>query len=499
MVASRVALSPTGVCTAKAATTPSAESAAPARTTGRDTAITTSGTAAPPTSRMPDRHRPAIASATPASPRNRPATGLVAAASSAQAVVPAMRGHRRSAVNASRASSPSATPSAKVTRPDTRLPMKHTAPSTPPSSGRRAPVRTNRAASATAETAAASAPVSRAPSTAITAGATTLYPYWTVPPYQRRSTGLRPYSRTKSARATCADRSVPSGGASRNAIASAAATRPAAATGLCRIENPLDRLPGPPRRTQIVVEVLARIRAGRAAQHPGHGREVRSVARELVRGAAAHERQRVAGARCRDPPRRQRRGVRLADQVGVRGGTKGVERTRSAQPRDRMPMPQLEQLHGPLDIGQPAATQLRVRRRIRAAGQAFVVHPGLDPADLVDLRTVQAARRVTEAVGHGQEPLAQRGVTADEAGAQQRLRLPDLRPARVVVLVRAQAAHQRTLPPLRAQIGVDAQSRLRRGPREQPPQLLGYGVRRTAGRVFGHAARRLVDEQHVGV
>src|SRR6266542_3458987 len=268
MVASRVALSPTGVCTAKAATTPSAESAAPARTTGRDTAsattsevtvactasarlmfiqppspnrtaITTSGTAAPPTSRMPDRHRPAIASATP-------------------------------------------------------------------------------------ETAAASAPVSRAPSTAITAGATTLYPYWTVPPYQRRSTGLRPYSRTKSARATCADRSVPSGGASRNAIASAAATRPAAATGLCRIENPLDRLPGPPRRTQIVVEVLARIRAGRAAQHPGHGREVRSVARELVRGAAAHERQRVAGARCRDPPRRQRRGVRLADQVGVRGGTKGV-------------------------------------------------------------------------------------------------------------------------------------------------------------------------------
>src|SRR6266540_1337972 len=497
MVASRVALSPTGVCTAKAATTPSAESAAPARTTGRDTAsattsevtvactasarlmfiqppspnrtaITTSGTAAPPTSRMPDRHRPAIASATPASPRNRPATGLVAAASSAQAVVPAMRGHRRSAVNASRASSPSATPSAKVTRPDTRLPMKHTAPSTPPS-------------------------------TAITAGATTLYPYWTVPPYQRRSTGLRPYSRTKSARATCADRSVPSGGASRNAIASAAATRPAAATGLCRIENPLDRLPGPPRRTQIVVEVLARIRAGRAAQHPGHGREVRSVARELVRGAAAHERQRVAGARCRDPPRRQRRGVRLADQVGVRGGTKGVERTRSAQPRDRMPMPQLEQLHGPLDIGQPAATQLRVRRRIRAAGQAFVVHPGLDPADLVDLRTVQAARRVTEAVGHGQEPLAQRGVTADEAGAQQRLRLPDLRPARVVVLVRAQAAHQRTLPPLRAQIGVDAQSRLRRGPREQPPQLLGYGVRRTAGRVFGHAARRLVDEQHVGV
>src|SRR6266508_1539225 len=124
MVASRVALSPTGVCTAKAATTPSAESAAPARTTGRDTAsattsevtvactasarlmfiqppspnrtaITTSGTAAPPTSRMPDRHRPAIASATPASPRNRPATGLVAAASSAQARAPAMRSQRQ--------------------------------------------------------------------------------------------------------------------------------------------------------------------------------------------------------------------------------------------------------------------------------------------------------------------------------------------------------------------------------------------------------------------
>ena len=69
---------------------------------------------------------------------------------------------------------------------------------------------------------------------------------------------------------------------------------------------------------------------------------------------------------------------------------------------------------------------------------------------------------IAHPVGQGQEPRAQRRVAGDEAGPQQRLRLPDLRPVGVVALVRGEAAHQRTLPSLGAQVGVDAERRLRR-------------------------------------
>src|SRR5439155_826237 len=154
-------------------------------------------------------------SATAARPTNSPATGLVAAARNAPAAPPASRTGRDRPVRASSPSRPNATPSAYVTRPETRLPAKQNAPSRAPGSGRGTPVRTSSAASATDDTTSASAPVGRGPSSAITHGETNEYPYWTVPPYQRRSTAANPYSRTKSARATCADRSVPSGGASR--------------------------------------------------------------------------------------------------------------------------------------------------------------------------------------------------------------------------------------------------------------------------------------------
>src|SRR5690606_13240983 len=220
MVASRVAFNPTGVVSRYAASTPAADSSAPVRRAGRRTrtatarlvsvawimserlmfiqppapnpaAITAIGTAAatattaPPTTtrpaparrRVPRAGRAALStSAVPASPRNSPATGLAAAVSTASAAAstyPNRRARPESpgpgwaagggGASSSSAQSPSATPTANVTRPETRLPAKPTAPSTPPSSGRVAPVRRNRPTSAHADTTTAAAPTGRGP------------------------------------------------------------------------------------------------------------------------------------------------------------------------------------------------------------------------------------------------------------------------------------------------------------------------------------------------
>ena len=45
-------------------------------------------------------------------------------------------------------------------------------------------------------------------------------------------------------------------------------------------------------------------------------------------------------------------------------------------------VPQLQQLHGPFDVGQATAAQFGVGGRIGAARQPFGVDAGLDAADL---------------------------------------------------------------------------------------------------------------------
>ena len=77
-----------------------------------------------------------------------------------------------------------------MTRPSTRLEVNVTAAATPPTTGRRAPVRlsetVNRATAATV----ASTPVRRAPIKAITAGVQREYANGRTPPNHRRSTGV---------------------------------------------------------------------------------------------------------------------------------------------------------------------------------------------------------------------------------------------------------------------------------------------------------------------
>ena len=132
-------------------------------------------------------------------------------------------------------------------------------------------------------------------------------------------------------------------------------------------------------------------------------------------------------------------------------------------------------------------------------GSRSVVDPGLDPADLDHVVPADPVGRVAQRVDHLGEPAPEVLVAHDRVRPQQRLRLPDLRPLRVVLVVRLDRPHERALLPLGAQAGVDLQRRVATGQGEQAAQLVRdrVGVRRRLVRVG--ALHRVVDEHHVRV
>ena len=168
-------------------------------------------------------------------------------------------------------------------------------------------------------------------------------------------------------------------------------------------------------------------------------------------------------------------------------------------------MPQLDELHGPLDVAQAAAAQLQMRVPVRAARQPLRLHAGLEPAHLPD-RGLGHLRGPPQRIDEGEEVLPQRGVARDGAGPQQRLRLPRLGPLRVVRAVGVEAAHQRSRAPLGPQIGVDddagVRTRLRGRLREgegEPLHVLGQVGAGRRGRVLPRRGEGPVDEHDVGV
>ena len=79
------------------------------------------------------------------------------------------------------------------------------------------------------------------------------------------------------------------------------------------------------------------------------------------------------------------RGVARLDQAGLARPLEGGEGLRGAQAGMLGAVPHLEQLDGPLDVGEPAAAELEVGVAVGAAGQPLGVDAGLDPADLDDV------------------------------------------------------------------------------------------------------------------
>ena len=198
--------------------------------------------------------------------------------------------------------------------------------------------------------------------------------------------------------------------------------------------RPFDDPAGPPGGTPVVVDELTGIEAGRVAQRAtdAHQRTPRSrelVARLVASPASIALRARLASrhgvgqqSRRRPGPADRRRGrPRAPSRVRVR-----------PQPRHGVPVAQLEQLDGPLDVGQPAPTELEcvlasAPRGIRSLSiRAF--------SRRISSRSAwrDAVRRVSHRVDHLDESPSEVGVAGEEPGTQQRLRLPRRGPPRVV-------------------------------------------------------------------
>src|SRR5882757_284419 len=108
---------------------------------------------------------------------------------------------------------------------------------------------------------------------------------------------------------------------------------------------------------QVVVEELAAVVVVPACGQR-HRVELTARARQLIGWLAANQDQRVARPRRGQPRLPQQIDVPLGNQLGRPDGVERLQRRRAAQRLHPVRVAQLHGLHGPLDVGQPAAAEL---------------------------------------------------------------------------------------------------------------------------------------------
>ena len=180
------------------------------------------------------------------------------------------------------------------------------------------------------------------------------------------------------------------------------------------------------------------------------------VARHEVRAAQPLELQPVLEHAEDAVVARELRGLLAAD-VAVLG--EGRERGQRARLADRVigrAVHELQQLHGELDVAQAARTELQL-------------HVDLVGGDVLGDPLAHALHRLDEAVAararpHLRAPRPRRsGAELEVAGErprlEQRLELPALRPAVVVLEVRLERAHERAVLALGPQVRIDLPER----------------------------------------
>lgn len=223
--------------------------------------------------------------------------------------------------------------------------------------------------------------------------------------------------------------------------------------------------------------------SGAVPQVPAHGGEFAAVGGERVAGPASYEHHGVAYAGGQDPGLVQYGRVLRAHQVGrVRCG-QGLAGAGRAEARLAPAVPELEELDGPFDIGQPAASELGVEGRVGAAWHALRLHTGLQAPDLAYGVVAESVRRIAERIDEVDETAAQLIVPGDGFGAQQGLRLPSQGPAAVVGLVRLQRPYEGPGLALGPEVRVDEEGRVGARDLEQAAHL-GDDRVRGAGRLL---------------
>src|SRR5450759_5138211 len=145
-----------------------------------------------------------------------------------------------------------------------------------------------------------------------------------------------------------------------------------------RVEDAFDDGAGTPRSTKVV---LVELRAGTrlAAEQPGERRQGPEVVRQHVGvgpgGPPGTEHE--GGSQPRGQPPRVRQDLRVtgideARGLGSREGLEGCCRAKTRQPRRML---ELDQLNGPLDVGQATSPQLEVSGGVDAAWEPLGLHP----------------------------------------------------------------------------------------------------------------------------
>ena len=161
-------------------------------------------------------------------------------------------------------------------------------------------------------------------------------------------------------------------------------------------------------------------------------------------------------------------------------------------------MGQLKHLGAPLHVTEPSGAELEVAGGVDAARQTLGLHAGLDPADLSQVLGAQPALGPAQRVDELLEAPTQIAVPGTCPGTQQRLTLPQGRPAPVVLAVSCQRAAHDALAAFGPQIGVHLKGMgTRRG--EEPDHLLSDSLGLLGGRGIIRTVAGLVDEQHVRV
>src|SRR5665811_1228222 len=168
-----------------------------------------------------------------------------------------------------------------------------------------------------------------------------------------------------------------------------------------RVEDAFDDGPRTPGSTKVV---LVELRTGTrlAAEQPGERREGPEVVRQDVGVGSGgppgteHE----GGSQARGQPPRVRQDFRVTgiDETRVLRSREGLEGRCGAETRELRRVLELDQLNGPLDVGEAASPQLEVPGGVDAARESLGLHPGLQPADLANMALVQATGGVPDRI-----------------------------------------------------------------------------------------------------
>ena len=152
-------------------------------------------------------------------------------------------------------------------------------------------------------------------------------------------------------------------------------------------------------------------------------------------------------------------GVLRVHQLGLHRGLEPVQGGGGAQAGMLVGVLQLQGLHEPFDVRETPATQLHMPGRVGTARQALVLHPSLHASDLIEL-ALGELRRVAVGIDQLGEPLSEQIRPRHGPGSGERLELPGVRPAAVVLGVGLQRPDHGTGAPLGTQIVVDLQHAL---------------------------------------